>query len=122
VVLVAFMLPATGFLQLPVILAVAALAAFVGGMATTALYTNMMDRCDPHTAASDFTLQQSLSAVGPIFAAAFSGFSAAGLGYPVHFVICALIALAAPLLAARRLQATHAAPIVLEPSVDAGAA
>ncbi len=68
--------------------------AFCGGMATTALYTRMMDESAPETAATDFTLQQSLAAIGPLAGTALSGFSAARLGYAGHYVLCAAISLA----------------------------
>lgn len=65
-----------------------------GGMATAALYTQMMDRCDGATGATDFSLQQSLAVVGAIVAASFSGFSASALGYAGHFLLCGALALA----------------------------
>ena len=39
-----------------------------------------------------------------------SGFSAARLGYPLHFVLCALVAFAAAIVVAWRLTARDAAP------------
>jgi MFS family permease len=68
--------------------------AFTGGMATTALYTSMMDASSQRSAATDFTLQQSLSAFGPLAGTALSGFSAAHLGFTGHYVLCALVTLA----------------------------
>ncbi len=62
-------------------------SAFCAGMATASLYTSMMDRSDIPTAATDFTLQQSLAAMGPVLASAASGFSAAALGYAGHFAL-----------------------------------
>ena len=110
--LCAYLLPAFGFVAPRVVYAVAATAAFAGGLATAALYTNMMDRSDRRTAATDFTLQQSLCAVGPLVGSTFSGFSAIGLGYPLHFVLCALVGLAAAILVARSLTARDAAPML----------
>lgn len=73
------------------------------GMATAALFTAMMDRCSQHTAATDYTIQASLVVVATGGAAALSGFSAAALGYPGHFLlaagVCALGVLALPLRA-----------------------
>lgn len=66
-------------------------SAFSGGMATAALYTHMMDRSSQRTAATDFTVQQSVCAVGPLVGASFSGVSAAAVGYGGHFVACALL-------------------------------
>ena len=90
-----FVLPAAGWGAQSTIFTIYAVVMFTGGMATTALYTSMMDRCEPRTAATDFSLQQSLAAVGPILAASFSGFSAAGLGYAGHFVAAMALNLAA---------------------------
>ena len=91
------------------------IVAFAGGMATAALYTNMMDRCDPRTAATDFTLQQSLCAVGPLIGSSLSGFSAARFGYTAHFTLCAGVTLVSALVVARWLTARDAAPEMVEP-------
>ncbi|MCB1035686.1 MAG: MFS transporter, partial [Acidobacteria bacterium] len=77
------------------------LVAFTGGMATTALYTTMMDASLPPTAATDFTLQQSLCALGPVLGIAFSGFSASFLGFSGHYVLCAGFGVATVLLILR---------------------
>ncbi|MGH9867985.1 MAG: MFS transporter [Candidatus Polarisedimenticolia bacterium] len=108
--LCAYLLPAFGFVSSPVLCSVAATVSFAGGLATASLYTNMMDRSDRRTAATDFTLQQSLCAVGPLVGSILSGFSAASLGYPLHFVLCALVALASAVIVAWRLTARDAAP------------
>ena len=81
--------------------AVAVACAFAGGLGTAALYTAMMDRSTGAAAATDFSVQQALAAVGPLLAASLSGWSAAALGYPLHFALCAGVALLAALLAAR---------------------
>ena len=105
---------------------VTAMAAFTGGMSTAALYTSMMDRSDPKTAATDFTLQQSLCAVGPMIGAMVSGFSAAGLGYAAHFLLSAGVLLIGVALVAGRLTTRHAAPatpaatVSTPPLTDAG--
>lgn len=108
--LCAYLLPAFGFIASFLLYLVVVTVAFAGGLATASLYTNMMDRSDRGTAATDFTLQQSLCAVGPIAGSIFSGFSAGGLGYPLHFVLCAFISLGAAILVAGRLTARDAAP------------
>lgn len=66
-------------------------ASMTGGAATAVLYTAAMDACSLASAGTDFTLQQSLAAFGPIVAAAGSGFSAAALGYPGHFLLAATL-------------------------------
>ncbi len=99
----AFLLPASGIGGKPVIFLASMTVAFAGGMATAALYTNMMDRCTSRTAATDFSLQQSLAAVGPIVAASLSGFTANRLGYGAHFAICVTLHLVVVGMAARWL-------------------
>ena len=97
----ALALPGMGFLSNATIYTVAIASAFAGGMATAALYTSMMDHSSAETSATDFTLQQSLAAVGPLLASSFSGFSALSLGYPAHFGLCAGVALLTSILVAR---------------------
>ena len=66
---------------------------FVGGMATVSLFTCMMDRCDPDTAGTDYTLQASLVAGATGVFGLGSGLSAQTLGYPLHFALATLLAL-----------------------------
>ncbi|MEM7698765.1 MAG: MFS transporter [Verrucomicrobiota bacterium] len=91
VALLSYLLPATTGALWSVVLAVS-LVSFAGGAATAALYTAMMDRCRYQSSASDFTVQQSLCAVGPLVAVGFSGLSAAMLGYTGHFLLSAVLA------------------------------
>lgn len=100
-----FLLPAVGVAEPAVVWGAAVAAAFTGGMATAALYTVMMDGSAMATAATDFSLQQSLAAVGPLVAASLSGVSAAALGYPGHFALSIAATLAAAALVARTLPA-----------------
>jgi len=60
---------------------------FVSGMATVALFTMMMDRCDPKTGGTDYTIQASVVVLASGAASAVSGYSAAALGYTWHFVV-----------------------------------
>ena len=94
VALAAFVLPAREIGGLTTIYCVVAASAAMGGMATAALYTIMMDRSQRATAATDFTLQQSLAAIGPVMAASLSGFSAAAIGYRGHFLVAAAVQVA----------------------------
>ncbi len=96
-----YLIPAGGSVGLAVIAGVVFVAAFAGGLATTALYTSMMDASRPETAGTDFTLQQSLCAVGPVIGTGLSGFSAAALGFSGHFVLCAAVSLLAVALVMR---------------------
>ncbi len=93
--LTSFALPALGVGGLSLLYAVISASAAIGGMATAALYTVMMDRSDEATAATDFTLQQSLAAIGPVLTASASGFSANALGYSGHFLVAAAVQLGA---------------------------
>jgi PAT family beta-lactamase induction signal transducer AmpG len=120
IALCAYLVPAGGSFRPGTIYLVVLSVAFAGGMATASLYTNMMDRCDPKTAATDFTLQQSLCAFGPLLGASLSGFSAARFGYSAHFFICATVALGSTLIVARWLTAENAAPQLSEPLADRG--
>ncbi len=95
VAILAYLAPASGAASLPVIAGAVFVAAFAGGLATAALYTCIMDGCRPETAATDFTLQQSLCAVGPVIGTGLSGWSAAALGFSGHFVLCAGVSLLA---------------------------
>ncbi len=104
--LIGYLLPATGRIQPSVLYGVVLAAAFTGGLATAAIYTSMMDRSDPATSATDFTLQQSLCAMGPLVGSIFSGVVAERFGFPALFAACVFVALAAAGLAARRAVST----------------
>lgn len=60
-----------------------------GGMSTVALFTIMMDKCQPSSAASDYAIQSSFIVLATLIATAFSGFSAAALGYQRHYLLAA---------------------------------
>ena len=121
VALCAYLVPAAGMVRPAAIYGVAMAVAFAGGMATAALYTNMMDRSDPRTGATDFTLQQSLCAFGPVLGASLSGLSAARLGYTMHFVLCASVSLVGVLIVARWLSSDPArSELEAEPVAEAG--
>ncbi|MEM1206569.1 MAG: MFS transporter [Acidobacteriota bacterium] len=99
VAILAYLLP-TGAAPSPLLVAgPLALVAFAGGASTAALYTAMMDASRPETAGTDFTIQQSLCAVGPVIGTSLSGFSVAGWGFAGHFVLCAVVACGAFFLA-----------------------
>lgn len=71
---------------------------FASGLATAALFTAMMDRCRPHAAGTDYTLQACVVVVATGAASALSGVTAARFGYVGHFALCAAIAALAPLV------------------------
>lgn len=66
---------------------------FVGGMATVALFTAMMDACRRDSAATDYTAQASVVVISTGLASTLSGISADLLGYVGHFALGALLGL-----------------------------
>lgn len=69
-----------------------------GGMATVALFTAMMDACEPKTGATDYTVQASIVVFASGIGSALSGVSAQAVGYGIHFgaagVVCVVGTLA----------------------------
>lgn len=102
--LATYIVPALGGGGLVAIYGAIVASGLGGGLATAALYTGMMDRSASATAATDFTTQQSLAAIGPLIAAAGSGWSAATLGYAGHFGVAVAVQLAAVAYAALALR------------------
>lgn len=109
VALSGYLLPANGLVSIGWIYALVLTVAVAGGLATAALYTCMMDRSDPETAATDFTLQQSLCAIGPVVGAVLSGSLAAKFGYSALFAACVGVSLLAAALAANQVAIPEAA-------------
>jgi predicted MFS family arabinose efflux permease len=85
----------------PVVAAAAAWEHLVGGMATAALFTAMMEASRPTDAATDYTLQASVVVLASGLGTALSGVVAAQLGYFGTFLTGAALALLAPLVVAR---------------------
>jgi predicted MFS family arabinose efflux permease len=113
VALCGYVFPALGSVGPWSLYPVVAAAALANGMATAALYTCMMDRSDPGVAATDFTLQQSICAAGPMFGFTLSGISAAAFGFAGHVFICAGVAALGAVLVAWKLRpetAAHSLP------------
>jgi len=75
---------------------------FIGGMATAALFTCMMDWSSPESSATDYTVQASAVVIATGAASALAGYSAEALGYAGHFSLAALASAAALLLVWRR--------------------
>lgn len=90
----AYVLPARGLVGPDVLWALTAYEHLVGGMATAALFTVMMDFCRPGRAATDYTVQASLEVISKTLVGGVSGFSAARLGYADHFALSAGLCLA----------------------------
>ncbi len=72
----------------------------VGGMATAALFTLMMDASRPEHAATDYTLQACVVVIAAAVGATASGFGAAQLGYAGLFILASGCSVAAPMMAA----------------------
>lgn len=66
---------------------------FCTSLVFVALYTVMMDCCDPRQAGTDFTIQSCAGNLVTILGGVFSGWSAEALGYANHFLIGFLITL-----------------------------
>jgi len=91
----AYLLPAVGIATDTVPLAVlVSVEHLIGGVATAALFTAMMDRCDPASGGTDYTLQASAVVLSTGVAAGVSGLVAEPLGYAAHFAIGGALSLA----------------------------
>lgn len=82
-----YVLPALGIGGSAVLAGVVFCDTFFGSMATTALFTLMMDACRDRLPGSDYTLQASLIVFLVACVASTSGFLAASIGYAKHFAI-----------------------------------
>ncbi|MEM8960218.1 MAG: MFS transporter [Acidobacteriota bacterium] len=92
-----------GLLLIPgwAIVAIVLVVSFFGGLGAASLYTNMMDASDSDTPATDFTLQQSIFAFGPIFATVVAGPLAEATGYGMVFALAAASCVVAALVASK---------------------
>lgn len=87
--------------SLPMFYAVTIAEHVASAMATTALFTAMMDRCRADHAGTDYTVQASLVVISTGLIAGFSGVSAHALGYAGHFVGAAVLSAIGVLIAVR---------------------
>ncbi len=95
IAVLALALPTLGYRDPLLLYVVSTGEVFARSLANTALFTVMMDKCDPKIAGSDYTLQSSVFIVGhQVGIPAVSGFIAAKLGYfgvfAIGFVICCI--------------------------------
>jgi RhtX/FptX family siderophore transporter len=97
-----YALLAQGTLPPEALPAVVAAEHVASGMATAALFTCMMDWCDPRSAGTDYTVQASAVVIAQGGAAALSGYSAELLGYAGHFLLASGLAALAVLPAVWR--------------------
>ena len=88
-----YIIPAMGVSNLPALYAVSITVNAAQSMAYTALLSAMMDKCKRETAATDYTLQVSVSYVGGVAASVLSGAIANAAGYTFMFVISAAVSL-----------------------------
>lgn len=63
----------------------------LGGAATVALFTAMMDVCRPATEATDYTIQACVIVILTGTASAFSGYVVKAIGYRDHFLLTAAL-------------------------------
>lgn len=72
----------------------------LGGMATAALFTAMMDASREDDAGTDYTVQASIVVFASLGGASLSGWLAGALGYPLTFALGAALSVLGPGLAA----------------------
>jgi MFS family permease len=85
----------------PMFYAVTVAEHLTSSMATTALFTAMMDFSRTQMAGTDYTVQASVVVISTGVAAALSGLSAQALGYAGHFGVAAAISVVSLAIAAR---------------------
>ncbi|NEQ98510.1 MAG: MFS transporter [Cyanothece sp. SIO2G6] len=100
IAVIALMLPALGVSNPVVLYGVSTGEVFARSLASTALFTVMMDKCRREQPGSDYTLQSSVYIIGHhVGIPALSGFIAAAWGYTSVFAIGFVICLASVWLA-----------------------
>ncbi|NEQ81645.1 MAG: MFS transporter [Moorea sp. SIO2I5] len=102
IAVLALTLPAIGISNPVVLYGVSTSEVFARSLASTALFTVMMDKSRPETPGSDYTLQSSVYIIGHhVGVPALSGFIAAAWGYTSVFAIGFAICLASVWLATK---------------------
>jgi MFS transporter, PAT family, beta-lactamase induction signal transducer AmpG len=89
VAVAAYLIPASGAGGITGLYIAVIADTFFGSMATTALFTMMMDNCRPEHAGTDYTVQASIIVISVSLIASVSGVSAESLGYVGHFSLTA---------------------------------
>lgn len=79
--------------------AVTGLEHFSAGLANVAIFTTMMDASSRSSSATDYTTQASAIVLATGVASILGGFSAARLGYSVHFLLAAAFCLTGAIVA-----------------------
>ncbi len=85
-----YLLPTSGFTQIPVFYSIVAITSFSLGMMVTTAFTIMMDKSQADSGASDYAIQASLNTMGSLPASALSGAIAVALGYQGVFILSGL--------------------------------
>ncbi|MEM9769644.1 MAG: MFS transporter [Cyanobacteria bacterium P01_D01_bin.71] len=93
-----YLLPVAGFVSFPMLSLVAITNQVINSMATTTLFTIMMDKSQVGTAGTDYTVQSSIAYLSGVAAAVISGIVAQAIGYPGLFGLSMAIALASILV------------------------
>ena len=93
-----YIVPAVGVSSLPILYAVSIAVNATQAMAYTALLSAMMDKSNPETAATDYTLQVSIMFIGGTAATVASGAIANAMGYTFMFIVSAALSLLSVLL------------------------
>ena len=96
-----YLLPAFGVTNLPVLYLVAISVQISISMATTPLYTVMMDKSNLETAGTDYTMQNSIVHLGGIVAAAMSGVIVRMVGYRGVFATSIVVSIIGVVLIAK---------------------
>ncbi|MEM1308505.1 MAG: MFS transporter [Cyanobacteria bacterium P01_H01_bin.153] len=113
VAVAALTLPAIGIRHPVLLYGVSTGEVFARSLASTALFTAMMDKSRRETAGSDYTLQSSVYIIGHhVGIPALSGFIAAALGYTSVFLIGFSVCLASVWLATKVISEPEASPTV----------
>ena len=81
-----------GFSSMTMLYVLSGIEHFTGGLATSVLFTIMMDHCRKDYAGSDYTIQACIVVLMNMLAAIVSGFSASSLGYEMHFLLAGVLA------------------------------
>jgi len=85
------------------IIGVIIIEGFLGSMATVALFTAMMDKCDPATGATDYTVQASIVVFATGIGSVAGGPIADAIHFAPHFLLTAVLTLVALWVIAKRL-------------------
>ena len=96
-----YLLPAFGVTNLPVLYLVAISVQISISMATTPLYTVMMDKSNLETSGTDYTMQNSIVHLGGIVAAAMSGVIVRMVGYRGVFATSIVVSIIGVVLIAK---------------------